>query len=75
MGERRDLLLNSESPVTDLLLSNLKPPVTDGIIDISDSPTGRLVLLGVFSYTLFLTGSKHFTNYVFWGEKGGVGLN
>lgn len=37
--ERRgQLLLNFESPVTDLLLSSLKSPVTDGIIDIPDSP-------------------------------------
>lgn len=36
--DRRDLLLNFESPVTDLLLSNLKSPVTDGITDISNSP-------------------------------------
>ena len=38
MEDRRDLLLNFESPVTDLLLSNLKSLVTDGITDISNSP-------------------------------------
>lgn len=35
--EKRDMHLNFEFLVMDFLLSNLKSPVTDGIIDISDS--------------------------------------
>lgn len=63
--ERPDLLLlNSESPVMDLLLSNLKSSVTDGIIDIADSPDWQSDITWCF-FLLFLTGSKGSTNNVF----------
>ena len=53
--ERRDLLpLNFESLVMDLLLSNLKSPVRDGIIDILNSLDWQADITCVFSYTLFL---------------------
>lgn len=40
--------MNSEAPVTDLLLSNLNSPVTDGVRDISDSPDWQAGLPGCF---------------------------
>ena len=48
----------------DLLLSNLKSPVTDGIIDIADSPDWQSDITWCL-FLLFLTGSKGFTNNVF----------
>lgn len=48
----------------DLLLSNLKSPVTDSIIDTADSPDWQSDITWCF-FLLFLTGSKGFTNNVF----------
>lgn len=66
-AERKDLQpLNFGSPVMDLELFNLKSPVTDGIIDISDSPDWQGdITWYFFSYTLFLTGAKYLTNNMF----------
>lgn len=65
--DRRDLLLNFESPVTDLLLSNLKSPVTDGITDISNSPDWYYLVF--FSPTLYFWQVQSTSTMWFWGEE------
>lgn len=69
--DSRDPLLNSEAPPTDLLLSNLNSPVTDGIRDISSSPDWQAGITGC----LFLQSRVQSTSPTMWffleGSGGG----